>query len=150
MIGALGWLVVAPTVGGVFLGRWLDRRFDTGIFWTGALICVGLALGCALAWRRIQEIQREDDHDRGRNRAACLLFAARGFVLGGASYAASGSTPRFISAAAPGAPPSCTWPAWRSWPPCWSGRRGRAHGPLLSLAPGWSLRGPSSSRSWPG
>ena len=61
MIGALGWLVVAPTVGGVFLGRWLDRRFHTGIFWTGALICVGLALGCAVAWRRIQEIQREDD-----------------------------------------------------------------------------------------
>ncbi|MBI1197007.1 MAG: ATPase F0F1 [Phenylobacterium sp.] len=60
MIGALGWLVVTPTVGGLFLGRWLDRRFDAGIFWTGALIVAGLTLGCVLAWRRIEEIQRED------------------------------------------------------------------------------------------
>jgi len=54
-------LIAAATWRGSFLGRWLDRRFHTGIFWTGALICVGLALGCAVAWRRIQEIQREDD-----------------------------------------------------------------------------------------
>lgn len=60
MIGALGWLVVTPTVGGLFLGRWLDRRFDAGIFWTGALIVAGLTLGCVLAWRRIEEIQKED------------------------------------------------------------------------------------------
>lgn len=60
MIGALGWLVIVPTLAGVFLGRWLDRRFDAGIFWTGALLFVGVALGCFTAWRRIQEIQRED------------------------------------------------------------------------------------------
>ena len=61
MIGALGWLVVTPTLAGVFLGRWLDHRLGTGIFWTGALIVAGLAIGCALAWRRVQEIQREDE-----------------------------------------------------------------------------------------
>ena len=61
MIGALGWLVVTPTVLGVFAGRWLDHRFGSGIFWTGALIVVGLTLGCALAWRRVQEIEREDE-----------------------------------------------------------------------------------------
>ena len=61
MIGALGWLVVTPTLAGVFFGRWLDHRFGTGIFWTGALIVLGLALGCSLAWRRVQEIQREDE-----------------------------------------------------------------------------------------
>lgn len=61
MIGALGWLVVTPTVAGLFLGRWLDRRFDAGIFWTGALLTIGIAAGCAIAWRRIQEIQREDE-----------------------------------------------------------------------------------------
>ena len=61
MIGALGWLVVTPTVIGVFLGRWLDARFHAGVFWTGALIVVGLTLGCSLAWRRVGDIQREDE-----------------------------------------------------------------------------------------
>lgn len=60
MIGALGWLVVTPTLAGVFLGRWLDRRLASGVFWTGAFIVAGLALGCWLAWRRVGEIERED------------------------------------------------------------------------------------------
>ena len=37
MIGALGWLIVTPTLLGVLIGRWLDVRFGTGIFWSGAL-----------------------------------------------------------------------------------------------------------------
>ena len=51
---------MTPTLAGLFLGRWLDRRFDAGIFWTGALLVVGVALGCWMAWRRIQKIQQED------------------------------------------------------------------------------------------
>jgi ATP synthase protein I len=61
MIGALGWLVVTPTLAGVFLGRWLDRRFDTGILWSGALLTLGVAIGSALAWRRVGELAREDE-----------------------------------------------------------------------------------------
>lgn len=61
MIGALGWLVITPTLAGVFLGRWLDRRLAAGILWTGALLVAGLTVGCILAWRRIQDIQREDE-----------------------------------------------------------------------------------------
>lgn len=53
MIGALGWTVVLPTLGGIFLGRWLDRLFESGLFWTLGLLVVGLALGCAMAWQRI-------------------------------------------------------------------------------------------------
>lgn len=53
MVGALGWLIVVPTLLGVLLGRWLDQTFDTGILFTGALIFVGAALGGNLAWRRI-------------------------------------------------------------------------------------------------
>ena len=55
MIGALGWLVVLPTLGGVFLGRWLDERLDTGITLTAALLLVGLVLGCVLAWQRMHQ-----------------------------------------------------------------------------------------------
>jgi ATP synthase protein I len=61
MIGALGWLVVTPAVAGLYLGRWLDHRFAAGIFWTGALLVAGVALGCWMAWRRIQRIQQEDE-----------------------------------------------------------------------------------------
>ena len=53
MIGALGWTIVTPTLLGIFLGRWLDRSFATGIFWTLGLLVAGLAAGCALAWKRI-------------------------------------------------------------------------------------------------
>lgn len=53
MIGALGWLVVTPTLIGTFAGRWIDRTQDTGIFWTTSLLFIGLCLGCWLAWRRM-------------------------------------------------------------------------------------------------
>lgn len=53
IIGALGWTIVAPVLAGVFAGRWLDRHFGMGVFWTLSLLTAGLAVGCALAWRRI-------------------------------------------------------------------------------------------------
>jgi len=53
MIGALGWTIVAPTLAGIFAGRWLDRYFSAGIFWTLGLLVAGLALGCTLAWNRM-------------------------------------------------------------------------------------------------
>jgi len=53
MIGALGWSIVLPTLIGIFAGRWLDRYFRSGIFWTLGLLVAGLAVGCTLAWQRI-------------------------------------------------------------------------------------------------
>ena len=41
MIGALGWTIVVPTLIGIFAGRWLDRYFDMGIFWTLGLLVAG-------------------------------------------------------------------------------------------------------------
>ena len=53
MIGALGWTIVTPILIGIFTGRWLDRTFASGIFWTMGLLFAGLAIGCWLAWQRI-------------------------------------------------------------------------------------------------
>jgi ATP synthase protein I len=53
LIGALGWTVVIPTLIGIFIGRWLDRTFGSGIFWTLGLLVLGLTLGCTLAWKRM-------------------------------------------------------------------------------------------------
>lgn len=55
MIGALGWLIVTPTLLGVLIGRALDARFDTGIFFSGAFIFLGVALGSWLAWQRVNK-----------------------------------------------------------------------------------------------
>ena len=53
MIGALGWTIVTPTLIGIFAGRWLDRVFGSGIFWTLGLLVAGLTAGCTLGWKRM-------------------------------------------------------------------------------------------------
>ncbi|MCR8723806.1 AtpZ/AtpI family protein [Frigidibacter sp. ROC022] len=50
-IGVLGWIIVAPTLAGLFLGRWIDNRFGSGIFWTGPGLVLGLCLGGWTAWK---------------------------------------------------------------------------------------------------
>lgn len=55
MVGALGWLVVVPTLVGVFAGRWLDGLLGTGVTISGALIFAGASLGFYLAWKRMNE-----------------------------------------------------------------------------------------------
>ncbi len=54
-IGVLGWLVVTPILIGIFLGRWIDARWGTGVFWTVSLLFTGVVIGCFLAWRRVHE-----------------------------------------------------------------------------------------------
>jgi ATP synthase protein I len=55
MMGALGWLMVAPMLLGAFIGRWLDRVSGEGVIWTAALIFAGSVFGGYLVWRRITE-----------------------------------------------------------------------------------------------
>ena len=50
-VGVLGWTIVLPTLIGMFIGRWLDQRLGTGIFWTGPLLIIGVVIGCWAAWR---------------------------------------------------------------------------------------------------
>ena len=50
-IGVLGWIIVAPTLIGLFVGRWLDQKFGTGIFWSAPLLLVGVVIGCWSAWQ---------------------------------------------------------------------------------------------------
>jgi len=55
MIGVLGWTIVTPALLGILAGRWLDHHmaFQSPVFWTLGLMIGGLALGCALAWKRM-------------------------------------------------------------------------------------------------
>lgn len=54
MIGALGTAITVPILLGIFAGRWLDRTFHTGLWFTLGLLLLGLVIGCILAWRRIR------------------------------------------------------------------------------------------------
>lgn len=55
LVGAVGWMVSLPAVAGALLGRWLDGRYHSGVFWTLSLLFFGLALGCLSAWRHVQQ-----------------------------------------------------------------------------------------------
>jgi ATP synthase protein I len=54
-IGLLGWIIVTPTLVGLFLGRWLDRALGSGLFWSAPLLLVGVVVGCWSAWRWIEK-----------------------------------------------------------------------------------------------
>lgn len=63
MFGLVGWSVATPTLIGIGLGVWLDRRTDTtdtSVSWTLTLLIVGLAVGCALAWYWIRQESRDE------------------------------------------------------------------------------------------
>ncbi len=55
MIGALGWLIITPTLIGVLVGRYLDDRYATGILFSGAMIFLGIFFGSYLAWQRVNK-----------------------------------------------------------------------------------------------
>ncbi len=50
-IGVFGWMIVTPTLIGLFIGRWLDHKLGTGIFWSAPLLLVGVVIGCWSAWK---------------------------------------------------------------------------------------------------
>lgn len=50
-IGVLGWMIVAPTLVGMWGGRWLDRALGSGITLAAAGLMLGAGLGLWLAVR---------------------------------------------------------------------------------------------------
>ena len=56
LVGSVGWLVVLPALAGLVVGRLLDSHFHSGIFWTLPLLLLGLAAGCAMAWRQVKDV----------------------------------------------------------------------------------------------
>jgi ATP synthase protein I len=57
VIGIVGWSVVVPTLVGVALGVWIDRRWPSRFSWALILMISGLMLGSANAWLRIRRDQ---------------------------------------------------------------------------------------------
>lgn len=55
MSGLVGWSVAVPTLLGVLLGVWLDRRHPEAFSWTLTLLFAGLILGCFNAWHWVAQ-----------------------------------------------------------------------------------------------
>jgi ATP synthase protein I len=53
--GMIGWTVAVPTVGGAFLGLWLDRVAPQNFSWPIALILGGVVLGALIAAARVNK-----------------------------------------------------------------------------------------------
>ncbi len=50
VFGMIGWSIAVPTVGGAFLGLWLDRVAPQDFSWPIALILGGVVMGALIAW----------------------------------------------------------------------------------------------------
>jgi ATP synthase protein I len=61
MFGLVGWSVAMPTLTGIALGVWADRRWPGAHSWTLTFLIIGVALGCLNAWYWIKQ---ESGNDR--------------------------------------------------------------------------------------
>ena len=55
VFGVIGWSVAIPTVGGAFLGMWLNRVAPQSFSWPIALILGGVVVGAMVAWNWIDK-----------------------------------------------------------------------------------------------
>jgi ATP synthase protein I len=60
MFGLVGWSVAIPTLAGIAIGVWLDRRWPGQVSWTLTFLIIGIALGCLNAWYWITQESRRD------------------------------------------------------------------------------------------
>ena len=58
LFGMVGWSVMVPTLLGIALGIWIDRRFPSPYSWTLMFLFIGIALGCWNAWYWIEKEQQ--------------------------------------------------------------------------------------------
>ncbi len=56
-MGAIGWSIAVPTLIGVAIGIWMDKRLPGRISWTLTFLFVGLISGCINAWYFIKKEQ---------------------------------------------------------------------------------------------
>ncbi len=66
LFGIIGWSVMIPTIIGIVIGLWADKKWPGPISWTLTFLFLGIALGCLNAWywvekeRKVIEREREE------------------------------------------------------------------------------------------
>lgn len=59
--GMIGWSIAVPTVGGAFLGLWLNRVAPQDFSWPIALILGGAVIGAMIAWGWVDKETRDSE-----------------------------------------------------------------------------------------
>ncbi len=60
MFGLVGWSVALPTVFGIALGVWIDKKFPSPYSWTLMMLFAGIVTGCLTAWYWIRKESRHE------------------------------------------------------------------------------------------
>jgi F0F1-type ATP synthase assembly protein I len=60
----LGFYLLVPLLGGIFIGQWLDKKFDTGALFTISLIIFGTI---ATFYNLIKLLHEDNTRNSGRN-----------------------------------------------------------------------------------
>ena len=60
LFGMVGWSVMVPTLLGLALGLWIDRRFPSPYSWSLMLLLLVVGLGCWNAWYWVKQEQERD------------------------------------------------------------------------------------------
>jgi len=63
LFGVIGWSVMVPTLIGIAVGIWADRRWPGHISWTLTFLFAGIILGCLNAWYWVEKERKEIEEE---------------------------------------------------------------------------------------
>ena len=63
LFGVIGWSVMVPTLIGIAVGIWADRRWPGQISWTLTFLFAGIILGCLNAWYWVEKERKEIEEE---------------------------------------------------------------------------------------
>ena len=63
LFGVIGWSVMIPTLIGIAVGIWADRRWPGHISWTLTFLFAGIILGCLNAWYWVEKERKEIEEE---------------------------------------------------------------------------------------
>lgn len=67
MTGMVGWSVAVPTLLGIALGFWLDKKYPQTFSWTLTCLVIGLCSGSLTAWYWVTKEEKEMHNDKEEN-----------------------------------------------------------------------------------
>jgi ATP synthase protein I len=67
VFGIVGWSVVVPTLAGIALGIWLDKKYAQPFSWTISFLFIGLFTGCIIAWQWVDKENKKMHQNKDKD-----------------------------------------------------------------------------------